>query len=479
MLQMPGENKQESKDNFGFVDTGPPPDMRQRELIFDSLTKIVTTAPGRGRRAGSGSRGSHVATWGAGYLGQLGMNFIRGQKKYSATPLMLDMDVVVRQVHCGGLHTAAVTESGDVYTWGDGSRGQLGQNAEPTAKQTPRSVGGALDAAFIVEVACGGAHTVCLADNGRIWSWGWAKYGQTGHGDRDRSTNKLPRMIQDELARDIIKISAGAKHTVAVNKKGLCISFGCGEHGQTGQGDNHDPILVPTRIQSLQDANKVITQVACGSIHTCFITDDGEVWLCGFGEYFHVRENERFFYTPKKIEMPEPIKQISCGQSHNVALSVTGDVYCWGSGEYGQLGYGILGNLSTPRLVLENKRIAQVAAGRYHSFALSDTGVLYSWGCGENGQLGLGTDENIALPSVVHPILGTVVGQIACGEHHTAALTSAPWSKLSHDVTEWYTAAKAEHDFKILHLKKRQGGLNRKDLAIISQEMVGWYEEYK
>lgn len=32
----------------------------------------------------------------------------------------------VRQVACGGLHTAALTDAGHVYTWGDGRMGQLG-----------------------------------------------------------------------------------------------------------------------------------------------------------------------------------------------------------------------------------------------------------------------------------------------------------------------------------------------------------------
>lgn len=468
--------KQESKDSFGFVDTGPPPNMRQRELIFDSLTKIVTNAP-KGRGRGNGSRGSHVATWGAGYMGQLGIGFIRGQKKYSAIPLILELDAVVRQVACGGLHTAAVTESGDVYTWGDGSRGQLGQSgSDSSAKQIPKSVGGSLDSVFIVQIACGGAHTCALTDTGFIYSWGWPKYGQTGHGDRDRSTNKVPRKIEHELARNISKVACGSKHTLAIDRNGLAISFGCGEHGEIGHGDS-DIRMLPTRIESLEKDQKVITQLACGSIHSCLITDDGEVWLCGFGEYF-ANESQRFFYTPKKIEMPEPMTQISCGQSHNVVLSATGDVYVWGSGEYGQLGYGICGNLSTPRLVLQDKNIAQVAAGRYHSFALSALGVLYSWGCGENGQLGLGTDENVSLPTVVHPILGTVVGQIACGEHHTAALTSAPWSKLSHDVAEWFTAAKAEHEFKLQFLKDTHRGLNRKDLQQIKVDMVGWWKNY-
>lgn len=122
-----------------------------------------------------------------------------------------------------------------------------------------------------------------MTDSGFIYSWGWPKYGQTGHGDRDRSTNKVPRKIEHELARNIQKIACGSKHTLAVDKAGLAISFGCGEHGQTGQGDNEHRLL-PARIQSLQDANKVITGIACGSIHSCLIT--GKIFVQMFATLF-------------------------------------------------------------------------------------------------------------------------------------------------------------------------------------------------
>lgn len=153
----------------------------------------------------------------------------------------------MRQVTCGGLHTAVVTEGGDVYTWGDGRKGQLGHTHDPSLKQTPRLVD-ALENVFIVQVACGGNHTVAITDTGVMYSWGWAKYGQTGHGDRQM--NKIPRKIDHENAKEIVKIAAGNKHTLAINRRGHGISFGCGEHGQTGQGDNTDR-LVPTKIDSL------------------------------------------------------------------------------------------------------------------------------------------------------------------------------------------------------------------------------------
>ena len=68
--------------------------MKQRKLIFDSLSKIVDFAK-RGQRGGKGqSRGTYVFTWGAGYHGQLGRKFERGTKKYSAVPRPVALEEV-------------------------------------------------------------------------------------------------------------------------------------------------------------------------------------------------------------------------------------------------------------------------------------------------------------------------------------------------------------------------------------------------
>lgn len=471
---------------FDFTDSGPPPDLKQRGLIFDSLQKIVGRQIGRqkarGRRTGE-SRGTFIFTWGAGYHGQLGRKFTRGQKKYSPVPLLVETDMVIRQVTCGGLHTALVTEHGDVYTWGDGRKGQLGHPNEPSQKQVPKLVK-SLSSVHVVQIACGSAHTICVTDQGHLWSWGNASNGQTGHGDRQPA--RVPKKIDAPEARNIVAIACGNKHCLAINDKGKAFSWGCGEHGQTGhtiqEGDKGDK-LVPTMME-ITNPNKKngeeerIANIACGSIHSCLITEEGDLFLCGFGEYFYPNETQHFFYKPKLIDMPEKIKQVACGQSHNVALTVTGCVYTWGSGEYGQLGYGIKGNASQPRMVLDDKDIAQVGAGRYHSFALAAGGQLYSWGCGENGQLGLNSDENICLPTVVTRILPTVVGQVACGEHHTAVLTSAPWTKLSQDTTEWLDAEKTEQELKKAILRKTHRGLIRKDLVKVKEEMRKWHVQH-
>ena len=73
--------------------------------------------------------------------------------------------------------------------------------------------------------------------------------------------------------------------------------------------------------------------------------------------------------------------------------------------------------------MLESKSIVQVCAGRYHSLALSNLGLLYAWGNNDNGQCAQNNSETILVPKVVDVLSGSVVGQIACGEHHCIALT--------------------------------------------------------
>lgn len=87
-------------------------------------------------------------------------------------------------------------------------------------------------------------------------------------------------------------------------------------------------------------------------------------------------------------------------------------------------------------------------AGRYHSCALTVEGALYTWGCGENGQLGHDSDENVLFPRLVESILGCVIGQVSCGDHHTALLAASPYTRVSNDVLAWFHRERYEYEFK-------------------------------
>jgi len=76
-----------------------------------------------------------------------------------------------------------------------------------------------------------------------------------------------------------------------------------------------------------------------------------------------------------------------------------------------------------------------------------------------------------------------VVGQIACGEHHTAVLTSTPWAQVAPDVQKWLRAEQAEYDLKLRHAARSNTGLLKKDLQQIGDQMVElqtqWTQEEK
>ena len=127
---------------------------------------------------------------------------------------------------------------------------------------------------------------------------------------------------------------------------------------------------------------------------------------------------------------------------------IGGEVYTWGSGEMGQLGLSPveitkLGKDSdgfpfqsapTSVKLLSAYKIIQVAGGDGHSLAVTTSGKVFAWGASACGQLGLSKIEEMPKDSEGYPYhpeprliesLGElIVVMVACGDAHSAALTS-------------------------------------------------------
>ena len=73
--------------------------------------------------------------------------------------------------------------------------------------------------------------------------------------------------------------------------------------------------------------------------------------------------------------------QVASGKWHSIALSSNGEVFTWGDDFYGSLGHGGLGGRNVPTKVqyLSEERIVKVACGDKHSAALTSTGKLFTW----------------------------------------------------------------------------------------------------
>lgn len=94
-------------------------------------------------------------------------------------------------VDLGTAHSAAVTASGDCYTFGSNQHGQLGTSSRRVSRAPCRVQG--LEGIKMVMVACGDAFTVAIGAEGEVYSWGKGARGRLGRRDEDAG---LPRPVQ-------------------------------------------------------------------------------------------------------------------------------------------------------------------------------------------------------------------------------------------------------------------------------------------
>lgn len=77
---------------------------------------------------------------------------------------------ITRFVFGSGPHVIAITTDGQLYSWGHNGYGQLGQGVAITIGQgcTPERIRGALEGVRVAKVACGGHHTLALTQGGEV-----------------------------------------------------------------------------------------------------------------------------------------------------------------------------------------------------------------------------------------------------------------------------------------------------------------------
>ena len=97
----------------------------------------------------------------------------------------------IRCIASGGDHSVIVTNSGAVYAWGKNDKGQLGLG-DTVNREFPTQIR-SLRNLKVCYVSCGAEHTVCLTEDGGVFSFGSGQYGQLGHGSK--TDENLPRKI--------------------------------------------------------------------------------------------------------------------------------------------------------------------------------------------------------------------------------------------------------------------------------------------
>ena len=232
-------------------------------------TLLLTGAPGFAFSCGYG---------GSGRLG-LGEG-IDDTRQLAPRPIEALAGVPLLAVSAGAFHTLLLTAGGEVYSCGDGGLGQLGHGDALRNEYTPRRVEslGAVGAR-VCAIGAGRVHSLCITEDGHAYSWGEGDEGRLGHGDD--ASSSVPRLIRGLLGRRVCSISCVWDHSAALTDGGRVYSWGLGMCGQLGHGDEEESVHAPRQVEALA-ATKVVA-IAAGAHHCFAVAADGCLFGWGIG----------------------------------------------------------------------------------------------------------------------------------------------------------------------------------------------------
>ncbi|XP_027731386.1 X-linked retinitis pigmentosa GTPase regulator isoform X4 [Vombatus ursinus] len=242
----------------------------------------------------------------------------------------------VKFAACGRNHTLVYTEEGNVYAAGGNSEGQLGLG--DTEERTTFHLVSFFTSQYKIKQLSAGSNTsAALTEDGDLFMWGDNSEGQIGLADE--SNVCVP--CQVVIGKPISWISCGYYHSAFVTTEGELYTFGEPENGKLGlspeQLKNH---RIPQLVLGIPGK---VNQVACGGGHTVVLTEE-EVYTFGLGQFGQLGLGTFIFETsqPKVIKhlQNQKIRYIACGENHTALISDTGHMYTFGDGRHGKLGLG-------------------------------------------------------------------------------------------------------------------------------------------
>jgi alpha-tubulin suppressor-like RCC1 family protein len=349
--------------------------------------------------------------WGFNTNGALGV----GSASHQPTPQTVSLLPDATGIGGGIDHTLFLRADGTLAVSGTNDFGQFGSNL-PASSSTPIAVTGLTN---VVRASAGGFHSVALLADNTVWSWGYNGEGQIGNGTTNTTGCLCVSAPTQTTISNVVQIEAGSFHTLALKSDGTIWAWGLNDHGQLGDGTTMNR---PTPVQvgiGVLGFNNIIA-VSAGDNHSMALKSDGSVWIWGSNEYGQLGNGTTTMtnqLTPLVNVTVSNITQISAGVFHNLALNSTGKVFVWGDNFYGQVGNGASGG--TQPIPVQNTTLnnaIEIETAGFTNYARMPDGTVRAWGLNDIGEIGNGTTNPAGCQCQPTPVQNSVgAGQANIG----------------------------------------------------------------
>lgn len=249
------------------------------------------------------------------------------------------------------------------------------------------------------KIEIGDKHIVGIADNQKVYSSGDSYWGQLGNGSQTHHNNfgdNFTVSVEVSDLEGIIDISAGKDHTIALKEDGTVWGWGVNLNGELGNGVTTHISLVPTQVLEVED----IVAISSGMYHVLALKKDGTVWAWGRNSSGQLGNGTTAsgVRTPVQVKDLDNVVAVMAGKSHSMAIKADGSVWVWGDNTFGQLGDGTNENKLVP---VENEKLkgAKLISGKGDfTIVLKEDGRLLSMGDNSFSTLGTGRTDIVTRP---------------------------------------------------------------------------------
>lgn len=223
---------------------------------------------------------------GSNYSTQLGLGKAFSNVNSVSSFTRVNISKIV-QVACGRKFTIALDEEGKVYACGSNSKGQLGLGDKDSRDEftiTAENV-----RARAISAKCGSRFSFILTLSGDVFSCGANSYGQLG---LKHFQSSVTQFSQVEIS-NIVAIACGEDHTLALNNEGSLFSCGSATYYQLGFDTGLSKKI--NEFTKITLSAKIV-HIKCGDIHNFIVDDEGNLMSCGFAKQGIFRYNFFLFF---------------------------------------------------------------------------------------------------------------------------------------------------------------------------------------